>query len=111
MNKSIKALAIFSGGLIAGAIASGIIVQNMSSKMWNDIHTQIDAYELKQTTKALERLQADRVKEAIRILEERIDDGINRPVDGTTISQGTKELYSKAANRAKEYREQYPKEE
>ena len=99
------------GGMIIGGVISGIVIQNMSSRMWIDIYTQINAYKLNQATKALEELQKDNKEDAIGVLEDLIEHDVGHTVDELDISESTKKKYKEAIARAKEYKKQYTKQE
>lgn len=108
MKTETKTLIVFIAGIILGGTITGILVDKMSSKMWIDMHMQIKAHDLTQTTKALEELRNDNNEMALIIMENKIDDDIEFTGNDMNISESTRKMLEKAVNRAREYRKQYP---
>jgi hypothetical protein len=109
-----KTTIAFFSGIILGALITGILVDQMASKMWVDMHIQTKTEELTLTVKGLEELQNGNREGAIAILEGKIDDDLQFGDDelGTlSMPEGTRKLFMNALDSAAEYRTRHPKTE
>lgn len=101
----------FFAGIILGALITGILVDQMASKLWIDKQIQAKAVELTRTVTGLEELQDGNREGAIAILEGRIDDDLqfgDDDLSALNLPKGTMEIFRKALDSAAEYRKKHP---
>ena len=104
----------FFAGIILGALITGILVDQMASKLWVDKQIQAKTAELIQTVTGLEELQDGNREEAIAILEGRIDANLQfggDDLNALNLPKDTMENFRNALDRAEEYRTRHPKDE